>query len=125
MTATSMRRGLTKRASAVHRFALMALAWGALSPSILPADETAARQPLFRVADLNTGESQDIELSNGKKVSLKLLGVDETRDKLRSAIRLARVKVEVNGTLATIESGNYRLPVTIGEVQIDCPATQG
>jgi hypothetical protein len=119
-----MRRDLTMPASALFRF-VMALAWGVLSPAVSAADEPVVRQPLFRVADLNTGESQDIELSNGKRVTLKLLGVEETRDNLRSAVRLARVKVEVHGAVATIESGNYRLPVTVGEVQIDCPATQG
>jgi murein DD-endopeptidase MepM/ murein hydrolase activator NlpD len=29
------------------------------------------------------------------------------------------------GAVATIESGNYRLPITVGSVQIDCAATQG
>jgi hypothetical protein len=77
------------------------------------------------VADLNIGESQKIELSSGKQVTVKLLGVEESRDKLRSALRLARVKVEVNGAVGRIESGNYRLPMTLDDVQIDCPATLG
>ena len=119
------RRDCTKRAPVIRRLALVIVAWGAVCRGVATADEPVARQPLFRVADLNAGESQRIELSNGKQVAVKLLGVEETRDKLRSAIRLARVKVEVNGAVATIESGNYRLPVTVGDVQIDCPATQG
>jgi hypothetical protein len=111
--------------TAIRRLILMALSLGVLCLRFSTADEPVVRQPLFRVADLNTGESQDIELSDGKKVTLKLLGVEETRDKVRSALRLAKVKVNVNGVTATIESGNYRLPLTVGDVQIDCPATHG
>jgi hypothetical protein len=83
------------------------------------------RRPLHRTVDLDRGEFVEIELSDGNKATIKLLGVEETRDTVRSAIRLARAKVEVNGVVATIESGNYRLPITVGGVQIDCPATQG
>ncbi|HEY7118967.1 MAG TPA: PKD domain-containing protein [Tepidisphaeraceae bacterium] len=83
------------------------------------------RQPLFRTLDLNRGELQEVELSNGDKVKVKLLDVSETRDSLRSAIRLASVKIEINGTPATIESGNYRLPTTVTGVQVDCPVTRG
>ena len=111
--------------TAIRRLALAALVVEVLGQRIATADEPVPRQPLFRVADLNVGESQDVELSNGKRATIKLLGVEETRDKLRSALRLARVTVEVNGVVARIESGNYRLPMTVGDVQIDCPATQG
>ena len=44
---------------------------------------------------------------------------------MRSAIRQARVKVEVNGQTTTLVSANYRLPITVGGVQIDCPVTRG
>ena len=111
--------------TAIRRLALAALVVEVLGQRISTADEPVPRQPLFRVADLDIGESQDVELSNGKRATVKLLGVEETRDKLRSALRLARVTVEVNGVVAKIESGNYRLPMTVGDVQIDCPATQG
>ena len=111
--------------TAIRRLALAALVVEALGQRIATADEPVPRPPLFRVADLNIGESQDVELSNGKRATIKLLGVEETRDKVRSALRLARVTVEVNGVVARIESGNYRLPMTVGDVQIDCPATQG
>src|SRR5262245_55777071 len=85
----------------------------------------APRQPLFRTVDLNRGEAQEVELTDGTKVKIKLLEVEEVRDSLRSAIRLARVKVEINGSTATLTSGNYRLPVTVAGVQIDCPVTRG
>src|SRR5262249_36764079 len=62
---------------------------------------------------------------DGSKASVKLLEVKETRDGLRSAIRQAQVKVEVNGKTITLVSANYRLPVNIADVRIDCPSTQG
>src|SRR5262249_53562782 len=75
--------------------------------------------------DLNAGESQTVTLSNGAAATVKMLAVDEQRDTLRSALRLAKVQIEIDGVQATIESGNYRLPQTVGNVQVDCPATQG
>jgi murein DD-endopeptidase MepM/ murein hydrolase activator NlpD len=83
------------------------------------------RKPLLRAVDLNVGESQEVALSDGTKARVKLLDVAEERDAVRSAIRQARVKVEVNGKTATLISANYHLPVTIAGVQIDCPATKG
>jgi murein DD-endopeptidase MepM/ murein hydrolase activator NlpD len=83
------------------------------------------RKPLLRTAELNIGESAKVELSDGSKATVKLIAVEEKRDKLRSAIREAQVKVEVNGKATTLISGNYRLPVTFAGVQIDCPATKG
>ena len=46
-----------------------------------------------------------------------LLDVEEERDGVRSAIRQARVRVEVNGQTTTLISANYRLPVTVAGVQ--------
>src|SRR5262249_10652959 len=59
------------------------------------------------------------------KARIKLVDVKETRDSVRSALREAHVKVEINGNVVTLVSGNYRLPVTVGGVQVDCPATHG
>jgi murein DD-endopeptidase MepM/ murein hydrolase activator NlpD len=79
----------------------------------------------FRVVDLAIGESAEIELSNGKKATVKLLNLEETRDEVCSAVRNARVKVEVNGRTVTLVSATYHLPVTVAGVQIDCPITKG
>ena len=81
--------------------------------------------PLFRTVELNVGESQNIELSNGKTVGIKVLHLEEVRDELCSAVRSARVTVEVNGETDTLTSATYHLPVTVGGVQIDCPITKG
>src|ERR1044072_3497662 len=75
------------------------------------AESTSPALPLFRVVDLNRGEAAQVTLSDGKRVNVKLLEVDETRDAIRSAVRLARVTVEVDGRKLTLDSGNYRLPV--------------
>ena len=91
----------------------------------LAAESTSSALPLFRVVDLNRGEAAQTALSDGKKVNVKLLDVDETRDAIRSAVRLARVSVEVDGRKLTLDSGNYRLPVKFAGVQIDCPVTKG
>src|SRR5262245_8953804 len=89
------------------------------------AAESPSTPPLFRTIDLNRDETQQVELSNGAKVRVKLLEVEEIRDSLRTAVRDARVKVAVNGRAVTLHSGNYHLPVTFAGVQIDCPVTQG
>lgn len=47
------------------------------------------------------------------------------RDPIRNALRQTRVRVRVNGGEVWLVSGNYRLPVAVGGVQIDCPATRG
>src|SRR5438093_279369 len=95
----------------------------ALSPAVAPGEEV--RKPLFRTVDLDRGEQQEVELSDGVKVKVKLVEVEEARDTLRSALRQARVKVEVNGVPVALVSANYRLPLTAAGLQIDCPATKG
>jgi len=90
-----------------------------------PADETPPVEPLLRVVDLDVGEQAEVELSNGKTATVKLLGLEEIRDTLRNAVRQARVTVEVNGREVTLVSAYYRLPVTVGDVQIDCAITRG
>ena len=102
-------------------FALLAVV------SVAPpaGQDEAPRQPLLRTVDLDRGESQVIELSDGTKARVKLLDVEEDRDGVRSAIREARVKLEVNGQAATLVSANYRLPVTVGGRPDRLPGDQG
>ncbi|PYV85680.1 MAG: hypothetical protein DMG05_22215 [Acidobacteria bacterium] len=85
----------------------------------------AAEGPLFRTVELNVGESQEVEVSNGKKVNIKVLHLEEIRDELSSAVRRAHVRVEVNGESVTLTSATYQLPVTIAGIQVDCPITKG
>jgi hypothetical protein len=94
-----------------------------LPPCIFGDDPT--RPVAMRTADLNVGESQEIVLANGKKVTLKLLDLKETRDDLREAVRVAEVTVAIDGQRVLLVSANYRLPTTVAGVQIDCPVTMG
>jgi murein DD-endopeptidase MepM/ murein hydrolase activator NlpD len=105
----------------------MHLALSLLTATILAgADgDERPRKPLLRAVDLNIGEARQVELSDGTKAKVKLIDVAETRDTVRSAIRQARVKVEVNGETTTLVSAYYHLPLTVGGVQIDCPVTKG
>jgi len=83
-----------------------------------------AQQPLFRAVDIDVGATESVRLSDGKSATVKLLGISQVRDKARSAIREARAEVEINGSRATLSCGNYRLPVAVAGVQVDCPVTK-
>jgi murein DD-endopeptidase MepM/ murein hydrolase activator NlpD len=94
-------------------------------PVLVAAPPVPTREPTLRVVDLTVGESQDVTLANGVTVRVKLLELQEARDTINRAVRLARVKVEVDGRTLVLESANYRLPTTVGRVQIDCSITKG
>jgi hypothetical protein len=81
--------------------------------------------PLVRVVDLSIGGAQGVTLADGSTADVRLLDVRETRDSIRRAIRRAEVDVEVNGETATLVAATYHLPVTVGNVQIDCAVTRG
>jgi murein DD-endopeptidase MepM/ murein hydrolase activator NlpD len=87
------------------------------------AAQAPVRQPLHRTVELNVGEAADVMLGTGSKATVRLVRAEETRDRFRSAVREARVTVEVNGARADLVCATYRLPVTVGSVQVDCPAT--
>ena len=89
----------------------------------ITCSKSPAQNPLRVVIDLNIGESQEVKLINGEIVNIKLLDIDEIRDDLRLAIRAAFVRVAVDGQEITLNSANYNLPVTVANVQIDCPIT--
>jgi murein DD-endopeptidase MepM/ murein hydrolase activator NlpD len=78
----------------------------------------------FQTIDLDLGESQEVTLA-GKTFAVRLVDLDEHSDSLRGAVRRADVRVEVDGQTVTLASANYRLPVSVGGVQIDCPITRG
>ena len=43
----------------------------------------------------------------------------------RDAVRRATVRVELDGQIVSLVSSTYRLPMTVGKVQIDCAVTKG
>ncbi len=83
------------------------------------------RIPRVRVADLDVGESQAIQLCDGTTARVKLLALEESRDPIRDAVRQAIVKAEVNGQAIDLTSATYHLPSMVGGVQVDCPITRG
>ena len=83
-----------------------------------------AQQPLFRAVDIDVGATERVQSSDGKSATVKLLSISEVRDKARAAIREARAEVEINGSHGALSCGNYRLPVTLGGVQVDCTVTK-
>ncbi|MBM3892272.1 MAG: metalloendopeptidase, partial [Verrucomicrobia bacterium] len=103
----------------------LGLAMAAASLTTIAAPPVPTRTPLVRTVDLDIGETHNVTLADGKTARVKLLGLHETRDPLRGAIRVALAKVEVNGEVVMLSSANYNLPKTVAGVQIDCPITQG
>ena len=89
------------------------------------ADRPPARAPILRAVDLDVNEAQELDLSNGTKVRVKLLRLDETRDVLRDAVRQARVQIELDSQSLVLTSATYHLPVAFAGVQVDCPITKG
>ncbi|MDO5580759.1 MAG: peptidoglycan DD-metalloendopeptidase family protein [Planctomycetia bacterium] len=77
---------------------------------------------LETVVDLNVGESQTVSLSNGEKITIKLLDREIERDPAVEAIRSVRIRLSVNGKPAEIFCGNYHRPVLTAGVQLECPA---
>lgn len=75
------------------------------------------------VVELDIGESQVVQIHNKKEVKITLDEINEIRDSVRNAIRDVRVKIDVDGEKVILHSGNYNLPVSVGEIVIDCPVT--
>ncbi|MBE0534974.1 MAG: peptidoglycan DD-metalloendopeptidase family protein [Phycisphaerae bacterium] len=103
---------------AVSSFLLFAAAGAATLPE--PTIE-----PLVRAVDLNVGETVEVQMHNGQKVKVALLSLNETRDTVRQAVRRAEVTVSVDGRRVSLVSSTYNLPLTTGDIQIDCPITKG
>ncbi len=81
--------------------------------------------PLIRVVDLNVGESTIVTLHDGRSVTVTLSHLAEHAEPIRKAIHSSTLKLKVDEEEVTLEAGPYRLPVTIGPVQIDCSVTKG
>jgi len=97
-----------------------------LSCLLVPTPISAAAiEPLVHVVDLNVGETHEITLHNGYKATVTLIELNEKHDSVRNAVRMAQVKVKVNGQTVSLISSTYHLPTAIEGVQIDCPVTKG
>lgn len=88
---------------------------------IQPSTGTEVR----KYVSLNINDSVNIELFDGTKTKIELKQVVYTRDKIRKAIRSARILLSVDGKEQWIAAGNQNLPVKFSKVKIDCPITKG
>jgi murein DD-endopeptidase MepM/ murein hydrolase activator NlpD len=82
-------------------------------------------EPPFVTVDVDRGRPVDIVLRDGNKARVELLDRTEVPDSARGAVRVAQVRVRVNGAEQWLVCGNYHLPVPIRGVRIDCPVTRG
>jgi murein DD-endopeptidase MepM/ murein hydrolase activator NlpD len=109
------------------------LALSALLSALLASAPSSSRAEIpaptrdagFRLVDLEVGESAEVDLADGSRTRVEVLALDEIRDRVRAAIREARVKVSVDGEEVELSSSHYHLPLTVGKVRIDCPVTIG
>lgn len=81
-------------------------------------------KPLFVTVEMNVRESRKVELRDGSTVKVEVVRVEPTNDSVFGSLREVKVTVRVNGDEGIVYCGNYHLPVTIGNVQIDCPVTK-
>ncbi len=110
----------------MHRIPPLAFALALACPVIaLAQPPEPTRDPGFRLVDLDVGESAEAMLPGGLVAKLKLLSLDEPRDRVREAVREARVVVSVDGEEVELFSSHYHLPRDVGRVRIDCPVTSG
>lgn len=100
---------------------LLALCLGAAPADQLPTPI----EPIMLSVDLNIGEAADVTLSDGSTATVKLIGLKESRDNLRDAVREAFAVVEINEQRATLPAASYTLPAIVGGVQVDCAVTKG
>ncbi|HLY08645.1 MAG TPA: PKD domain-containing protein [Planctomycetota bacterium] len=107
----------------MHRTGILA---GLLLLGCSSAGKTPREPMVLHVsADLSVGETQDVPLMGDRPVRVKLLDLQESLDDVNGAVRVAKVRVEIDGRELTLTSGTYHLPVTVGSVQVDCPITKG
>jgi len=90
-----------------------------VTPGILYAQDKPVI-PSRVVVELNIGQTREITLTNGERVKLTLLGIEETRDDVRNIIHEVKLRAKVDGEEVELVCGNYHLPVAVGKVKIDC-----
>ena len=96
---------------------------GLLLAEDAPSPDAEQIEPLFQTVDLDIGEEQTLELTDGTSVRVKLIAVHSERDTVRGAVRKSTVDLEIDGQVISIVSSLYNLPTECGDVQVDCPVT--
>lgn len=105
-------------------YSLVKMGWDKISPD-LPSTVITSRDPLLRVVDMDLNETAEIQLSDKKTIRVRVVECTETRDPIFQTLTGAIVKIELDGKRFEIPCANYHLPVTVGGVQVDCPAVSG
>ena len=90
-----------------------------------PQPGATAMSPFASPVDLDIGETQNVTLHDGTSVRVRLVKVEEIRDRVRGAVRSARVTVEINGMSAELVKMPYTLPMPVAGIQVDCPVVRG
>ena len=86
--------------------------------------EPSKTEPIRTVIDINISERQTITIGD-LSVALTVISVQEKRDIIRNAIRSVEITLKVNSSIVKLNSGNYNLPIEVGDIKIDCPVTIG
>ena len=94
-----------------------------LSPVVQAQEKVRveSRQALHETFDLTIGDS--VETRSG--VKLTLLSVSEPKGEIWGEIAKPQATIQVNGEEIVLVAGTYRLPISVGGIQIDCPITGG
>ena len=71
--------------------------------------------------DMNVGDTTEITLYDGTTATITVLDTMIRRDRIRLAIREAKIKLSVDGEEKWLTAGNYNLPVEFKNVKIDVP----
>jgi hypothetical protein len=93
-----------------------------MKSNFLSIERERTLTPLYAGCELNVGERQIVILPDGSKTDVTVLDLDVRSDTIRAAIRMARVRVMVNGECIWVPVAGYNLPSTVGGFQVDCPA---
>lgn len=72
------------------------------------------------VFDLNAGETADF-----RDRPIRLIRINEPRDKVRGVIRFPSIVVDVAGEQAEVPAALYHMPTVVNGVKIACSATRG
>jgi murein DD-endopeptidase MepM/ murein hydrolase activator NlpD len=87
------------------------------------SDSGTKTKPLRKYIALSIGESAHVALEDGTEADIKLLRIEYKRDRVRKAIREARLLVSVDGVEKWIIAGGYNLPVKYDKIKMDCVIT--
>jgi PKD repeat protein len=74
-----------------------------------------------KLVKLKIGGETTVTLFDNTTTTIKLLEVVYHKDKVREAVREARIHLDVDGIDKWIVAGTYNLPEAFGDVKIDCP----